>query len=147
MSALRYWDQDFEKNQAETLEDIFDKAYDNLIKACREGKVKDDNAVIGAILSLMERVIPKILEAYKDDPEEYDSRCLATATALRVTISSFMPIMKFMEIMNKPDMVMIDNIVNDMTENGFSEVKEDDLVNTFKGMKSKDKDKEPDIYG
>lgn len=145
MSALRYW-EDFEKNQAETLDNIFGKAYDDLIDACRKGKVKDDNAVIGAILSLMERVFPKILEAYKDDSEEYDSRCLATATALRVTISSFMPITKFMEIMNKPDMAVIDNIVSDMTENGFSEVREDDLVNTFKGMKPI-KSKDPDIYG
>lgn len=146
MSALRYWDEDFEKNQAQALEDIFDKTYEDLIKACREGKVKDDNAVIGSIFSLMERILPKILNAYKDDPDEYDSRLLATATSLRVTINSFIPIKKFMEIMHKPEMEEIDRIVDNMIEHGDEEVDEDELINVFKGIKPV-KSTEPDIYG
>lgn len=149
MSALRYWDElEKEKGEEEVLEDIFDGAYIELIEACKMGKVKDDNAVIGAILSLVEKVFPKILEAYKDDSDEYNSRCLATATALRVTISSFMPISKFMDIMHKPEMAAIDDIVDDMLENGHSIQKEDYLVNIFKGMKpDNSKIKDPEIYG
>lgn len=148
MSALKYWEEQLEekRSEAEVLDDIFEECYDSLIEACRAGKVVDDNSVIGAILSLIERVFPKIMEAYKEDPDEYDSRCLATATALRVTIGSFMPISKFMEIMHKPEMIAIDNIVEDMVENGQSTVREDSLVNVFKGIRP-DKLKDPDIYG
>lgn len=146
MSALKYWDKDIQANEEELLEDIINNCYIDIVEACRTGKIHDDNAVIGSILSLMERIIPKILEVYKTDPEEYESMCLGTATALRVTIGSFIPFDKFMEMMNHPQMKDIDNIVNKMVEEGSAEVEEDQLVNIFKSIKNV-KSVEPDIYG
>ena len=146
MSALRYW-EDNQKEEEEELDDlelIFERCHNEVIDLCKKGVVTDDNAIISQILNLMERVIPKILNSYKEDNEEYESKCLATATALRVTISTFMPIERFMDIMHTPQMKLIDKIVDDITEHGKSEAKVDDLTNIFKSLKIKP---ESHIYG
>src|SRR5215831_16767501 len=103
MSCLSYFklednEEAIIEEEESTLDEIFERTYDDLIEACKEGKVTDDNAIIGAILSLMERVVPKLFEPYKKDPEKFESMCLGTATALRVTIGTFMPFCKFIEI-------------------------------------------------
>jgi len=150
MSCLSYWKfEDTEEaiidEEEKVLEDIFNRTFDDLIEACKEGKVSDDNRVIGAILSLMERVVPKLFEPYKTNPEGYESMCLGTATALRVTIGSFMPFSKFMEIMNKPEMAQIDEIVEKIEDEGKSDTLVNGLANIFKTMKKPSPT--VDIYG
>lgn len=135
--------QSNDEEEEEVLSNIFDRAYDDLLEACKEGKVTDDNAVIGAILSLMEKILPKLFEPYKSSPKEYESMCLGTATALRVTIGTFMPFSKFMEIMNRPEMSKIDAIVEQIEEKGKSETLVNGLADIFHNMKTR----EPDIYG
>ena len=142
MTALRYLREEEEEpgdvsEEEGDLEQVFERCHNEVIDLCKKGVVTDDNAVISQILNLMERVIPRILNSYKEDKEEYESKCLATATALRVTISTFMPIERFMDIMHAPQMKLIDKIVDDITEHGKSEAKVDDLTNIFKSLKPK----------
>lgn len=150
MSALGYWSakEDEEttvEEEEDTLDRIFDTCYDDLIEACKEGKVSDDNAIIGAVLSLMERIIPKLLDAYKKDEREYASRCLAFASALRVTTAVCMPWDKFMALMLDPEMARLDKAVDYIAEHGKSEASMEELMTIFKNLKT-DK-RRPDIYG
>ena len=149
MSALAYWsfgdEEAITEEEEDILDRIFDTCYDNLIEACKEGKVSDDNAIIGAVLSLMERVVPRILDAYKKDEREYESRCLAFASALRVTTAACMPFDKFMALMQDPEMARLDKTVDYIIEHGKSEASMEELVTIFKNLKGDRK--RPDIYG
>lgn len=143
-------DLDLEIEEEDVLDQIFERCYKDLLKACREGKVNDDDAVIASILSLMERVIPNILEVYKKDPIEYHGKCLGYATALRVTIGACMPFDNFMSLMQSPDMVKIDKCVEYIKQNGKSEAKMSELVEIFQDMKgdsNSNNKKKVDIYG
>jgi hypothetical protein len=71
--------------------------------------VTDLDEIVKAVLTFVERVVPKVLACYKG--EEHELRAKAIAMYLRVTISAIMPFDKFMRLMELEEMKAIDHLV------------------------------------
>lgn len=120
---------------------IYDRAVEELIKANNEHKLDHDGAISFSLV-FVEKILPKILNAYKDDAIAYEAKRRWIATSLRIVISAVMPFDKFMEYMNTKEMKSIDVIVKALEEGGafnFDDSRLDDLF--------KPPGPAPNIYG
>lgn len=129
----------FDDNQRKVLDDIFNDTYNRLTEAGKQKTVTDHDAIINAVLSFIERVIPKIVSCYEG--EEREKKCKGIAASLRVMIWSIMPFNRFMEYMEKDEMKILDIIVKDIEDKGEANIDPEKLDGLFK------KDEPKHIYG
>ncbi len=121
---------EFDHEQRKALDEIFDSTYERLTTASKEGKITDHDAIISAVLTFMERVIPKILACYRGDAHENKLR--GVASSLRIMIWSIMPFDKFQEYMARDEMKILDIMANEFQTKGEVDINNDVLQGLFK---------------
>lgn len=119
----------YEEKKLATLNGISDKTFDALIKANDENILQKDD-LINFVLTMVERIVPKILKSYKG--EAFERKRLGIAISLRVIISSIMPYEKFQEYMSMKEMHGVDELIKMVETKGEAESETDAIDSLFK---------------